>query len=99
MSKYIGFRSTVDFDRLNDSIIEFLIKNNLVTISPKNFEELNKLRSDLIPQFIMNSEDIFERNINDFTVEDNLYSNLINNKQISFNVKYAFYNHIYFITR
>lgn len=89
MSKYIGFRSTVDFDRLNDSIIEFLIKNNLVTISPKNFEELNKLRSDLIPQFIMNSEDIFERNINDFTVEDNLYSNLINNKQISFNVKYA----------
>lgn len=83
------FKKEVDFNKINPDILGYLIENNLIWPSMSNFEMLNKTDIDLFQRFALNYELDFIHYIENYEIDEELYSRLIHNENFTFETRFT----------
>lgn len=83
------FKKVVDFNKINPDILGYLIENNLIWPSMSNFEMLNKTDVDLFQRFALNYELDFIHYIENYEIDEELYSRLIHNENFTFETRFT----------
>lgn len=83
-----AFKKEVDFKRIEPDIIEYLIENDLIWPSMDNFEMLSEMDVDLFQQFALKYELDFRHYIENYKIDEELYSSLIHNRNFTFETRF-----------
>ena len=83
------FKKEVDFNKINPNILGYLVENNLIWPSMSNFEMLSKTDVDLFQQFALNYELDFRHYVENYKIDEALYSLLIHNENFPFETRFT----------
>lgn len=83
-----GFYKKVDFSKINPNILWYLIGNDLISPFMENFEMLSKTDVDLFQQFALKYEVDFRHYVENYKIDEELYSFLIHNENFTFETRF-----------
>lgn len=84
-----AFKKEVDFKRIEPDIIGYLIENDLIWPSMDNFEMLSEMDVDLFQQFALKYELDFRHYIENYEIDEELYSSLIHNDKFTVKTRFT----------
>lgn len=84
-----GFYKEVDFKKIKLDILWYLIENDLVSPFMENFERLSKTDVDLFQQFALKYELDFRHYVENYKIDEELYSLLIHNENFTFETRFT----------
>ena len=83
------FYKEVDFKKIKPDILWYLIENDLIWPSMDNFEMLSETDVDLFQQFALKYELEFTHYIENYEIDEDLYSLLIHNDTFTFETRFT----------
>lgn len=84
-----GFYKEVDFKKIKLDILWYLIENDLIPPFMENFERLSKTDVDLFQQFALKYELDFRHYIENYEIDEELYSFLMHNDNFTFKTRFT----------
>ena len=84
-----AFRKDVDFQKISIDILGYLVENCLILPSMNNFEMLSKTDVDLFQQFALKYELEFRHYIENYKMDEELYSSFIHNENFTFDTRFT----------
>lgn len=84
-----GFYKDVDFKKIKSDILCYLIENDLIPPFMESFERLSKTDVDLFQQFALKYELDFRHYIENYEIDEELYSSLIHNDKFTVKTRFT----------
>lgn len=84
-----GFYKDVDFRKIKSDILGYLIENDLISPLMENFERLSKTDVDLFQQFALKYELDFRHYVENYKIDEELYSRFIHNENFTFDTRFT----------
>lgn len=84
-----SFYKDVDFRKIKSDILGYLIENDLISPFMESFERLSKTDVDLFQQFALKYEVDFRHYIENYEIDEELYSLLMHNDNFTFETRFT----------
>lgn len=84
-----SFYKDVDFKKIKSDILCYLIENDLIPPFMESFERLSKTDVDLFQQFALKYELDFRHYIENYEIDEELYSSLIHNDKFTVKTRFT----------